>query len=168
MPMSYDGVERAMTCVYRGVRAAAFCALALVATAGPATAALYKWTDANGRIVYSDQPPAGNQKVETLQGPPPVANPAAAKELANKELEFKQRQLDKVEGQKLAQGKDVAAKEKQENCALVQGQLKQLGEENLVLWRVNAAGERVEMTNADRRAERDRLAKWFRDSKCPG
>ena len=90
------------------------------------------------------------------------------KELANKELEFKQRQLDKVEGQKLAQGKDVAAKEKQENCALVQGQLKQLGEENLVLWRVNAAGERVEMSNADRRAERDRLAKWFRDSKCPG
>jgi hypothetical protein len=157
-----------MTCAYRGVRAAAFCALALVATAGPAMAALYKWTDANGRVVYSDQPPPGNQKVETLQGPPPVANPSAVKELANKELEFKQRQLDKLEGEKLAAGKDVAAKEKQENCALVQGQLKQLGEENLVLWRVNAAGERVEMSNADRRAERDRLAKWFRDSKCPG
>ncbi|MET0918404.1 MAG: DUF4124 domain-containing protein [Burkholderiales bacterium] len=157
-----------MTCAYRGVRAAAFCALALVATVGPAMAALYKWTDANGRVVYSDQPPPGNQKVDTLQGPPPVANPAAVKELANKELEFKQRQLDKLEGQKLAEGKDAAAREKQENCALVQGQLKQLGAENLVLWRVNAAGERVEMNNADRRAERDRLAKWFRDSKCPG
>ena len=157
-----------MTCAFRGVRAAAFCALALVATAGPAMAALYKWTDANGRVVYSDQPPPGNQKVETLNGPPPAANPSAVKELANKELEFKQRQLDKLEGQKLAEGKDAAAREKQENCALVQGQLKQLGAENLVLWRVNAAGERVEMSNADRRAERDRLAKWFRDSKCPG
>jgi len=153
---------------YRGVPAAAICALALVLTAGPAAAALYKWTDASGRVVYSDQPPTGNLKVETLKGPPPPANPAAVKELANKELEFKQRQLDKIDAQKLAESERLSAKEKQENCALVQGQLKQLGEENLVLWRTNATGERVEMTNAERRAERDRLAKWFKDSKCQG
>ena len=157
-----------MTCAYRRGRTAAICALALAVAAWPAAAALYKWTDANGRVVYSDQPPTGNHKVETLQGPPPVANPAAVKELANKELEFKQRQLDKIDGQKLAETKQLSAKEKQENCTLVQGQLKQLGEENLLLWRVNAAGERTEMTSADRRAERDRLAKWFKDSKCPG
>ena len=38
-------------------------------------AALYKWTDANGRVVYSDQPPAGDVKVDTVAGPPPPANP---------------------------------------------------------------------------------------------
>jgi len=158
-----------MNRVYRGVGVAAICALALVLTAGSAAAAaLYKWTDANGRVVYSDQPPAGNVKVETLHGPPPPANPTAVKELANKELEFKQRQLDKADAQKTADNDALAAKQKQENCTQVQGQLKQLGEENLVLWRVNPAGERVEMTNADRRAERDRLAKWFRDNKCQG
>ena len=27
-------------------------------------AATYKWTDANGRVIYSDQPPSGNVKVE--------------------------------------------------------------------------------------------------------
>jgi Domain of unknown function (DUF4124) len=166
--MSYLGVEFAMTRGYRGVTAAAICAAALVLTAGPAAAALYKWTDASGRVVYSDQPPPGNVKVETLQGPPPVANPAAAKELANKELEFKQRQLDKVDAQKLAENERLSAKEKQENCAAVQGQLKQLGDENVVLWRANATGERVAMTSADRRSERDRLAKWFKEYKCPG
>ena len=31
--------------------------LLAAACAGAASAALYKWTDAQGRIVYSDQPP---------------------------------------------------------------------------------------------------------------
>ena len=157
-----------MTLGSRAVSTAAICALALVLTAGTAAGALYKWTDASGRVVYSDQPPPGNVKVETLSGPPPPANPTAAKDLANKELEFKQRQLDKVDAQKLAENERAATKEKQENCALVQGQLKQLANENVALWRSNPAGERVEMTGADRRAERDRLAKWFKDSKCQG
>jgi len=81
----------------RTITQAAICALALALCAAPATAALYKWTDASGRVVYSDQPPPGNVKVETLQGPPPVANPNAVKDLANKEMEFKQRQLEKIE-----------------------------------------------------------------------
>jgi hypothetical protein len=80
-----------MTLHHRSVSHAVICVLALALVAGPATAALYKWTDASGRVVYSDQPPTGNVKVETLQGPPP-ANPSAVKDLANKELEFKQRQ----------------------------------------------------------------------------
>mgnify|MGYP003693546373 CR=1 FL=1 len=32
----------------------------------PAGSALYKWTDANGRVVYSDQPPPGDVKVERI------------------------------------------------------------------------------------------------------
>jgi hypothetical protein len=60
--------------------------------AGPATAAVYKWTDANGRVIYSDQPPPANVKVETLNAPPPPANPNAMKELAQKDAELRQRQ----------------------------------------------------------------------------
>ena len=58
----------------------------------PVAAALYKWTDANGRVVYSDQPPPGNVKVDTLAGPPPPANPNAVKELASKEADAKKQQ----------------------------------------------------------------------------
>ena len=51
----------------RSARAASCAALALAIARGlaaPASAALYKWTDANGRVVYSDQPPPGNVKIE--------------------------------------------------------------------------------------------------------
>src|SRR5258705_9344397 len=92
-------------------------------TPGPATAALYKWTDANGRVVYSDQPPPGKTDVKTLQGPPPPANPGAAKDLANKELEYKQRQLETIEAGKKADKDRAATKELTENCTQVKGSL---------------------------------------------
>jgi hypothetical protein len=142
-------------------------ALLLIA-AGDSAAALYKWTDANGRVVYSDQPPPGNVKVETLQGPPPPANPNAAKELANKEMEYKQRQLAGIEASKKAEKDRVAAKDLAENCSQVKGSLQQLGSDQLALWRLNEKGERVIMDDAARRAERDKLVKWMRDNKCPG
>ena len=44
-----------------------------------------------------DQPPPGNVKSEIIKGPPPPANPNAAKEMATKELEYRQRQLEKAE-----------------------------------------------------------------------
>src|SRR5438067_10867100 len=78
--------------------------------AATGAAALYKWTDASGRIVYSDQPPPGNVKSEILKGPPPPANPNAVKDLANKELEYKQRQLDKAEANAKAEKDTAAAK----------------------------------------------------------
>jgi hypothetical protein len=142
-------------------------ALLLIA-AGDAAAALYKWTDANGRIVYSDQPPPGNVKVETLQGPPPPANPNAAKELANKEMEYKQRQLEGIEAGKKAEKDRVAAKELADNCSQLKSSLQQLGSDQVALFRVNEKGERVMMDDAARRAERDKLVKWMRDNKCPG
>jgi len=134
----------------------------------PAAATLYKWTDANGRVVYSDQPPPGKTEVKTLQGPPPPANPNAAKEMATKELEYKQRQLESVKASEKAEKDRTAAKELTENCMQVKGSLEQLGSaDGLTLYRMNEKGERVVMDDAARRAERDRLVKWMKESKCP-
>jgi len=127
-------------------------------------AALYKWTDANGRIVYSDQPPPGNVKSEIIKGPPPPANPNAAKEMATKELEYRQRQLEKAEAGAKADKDRVAAKDRADNCAQVKGQMQQLAEENVVLYRVNEKGERIVMDDAARRAEREKLGKWMREN----
>ena len=145
-----------LACVAAGVLMLAF----------PAAATLYKWTDANGRVVYSDQPPPGKTEVKTLQGPPPPANPAAAKELATKELEYKQRQLETIEADKKADKDRTAVKELTENCRQVKGSLDQLGSD-VPLYRVNEKGERVAMDDTARRAERDKLVKWMKDSKCP-
>jgi len=35
--------------------------------AGPALADMYKWTDENGKTHYSDQPPPGTTKSETIK-----------------------------------------------------------------------------------------------------
>ena len=50
-----------------------------------------------GRIVYSDQPPSANVKTEQLRAPPPPANPNAAKELAQREADFRKRQTEGAE-----------------------------------------------------------------------
>ncbi|MCC6869698.1 MAG: DUF4124 domain-containing protein, partial [Burkholderiales bacterium] len=47
------------------ITVSALLAAGALALAGTSAAALYKWTDASGRVVYSDQPPTGNVKVET-------------------------------------------------------------------------------------------------------
>src|SRR5258708_34484114 len=74
---------------YAVVPAALAIVLGVLCAASPAMGALYKWTDANGRVVYSDQPPTGDVKVETIAGPPPPANRTAVKEMANKEAQRK-------------------------------------------------------------------------------
>jgi Domain of unknown function (DUF4124) len=130
-------------------------------------AALYKWTDASGHVVYSDQPPAGNVKSEILKGPPPPSNPNAVKDMATKELEYRQRQLDKAEAGAKADKDRTVAKERADNCAQVKGQMQQLAEQNVVLYRVNEKGERVVMDDAVRRAEREKLGKWMREN-CAG
>ena len=66
----------------RPALAAAMLGLGLALCAGGAAATLYKWTDANGRVVYSDQPPAGNVKYEIVGAAPPPANPNAVRDMA--------------------------------------------------------------------------------------
>src|SRR5437016_6180861 len=127
----------------------------------------YKWTDASGHVVYSDQPPPGNVKSEILKSPPPAANPNAVKELATKELEYRQRQLDKAEASAKAEKDTATAKARTDNCTQVKGEMQQLAQGDLSFYRINEKGERVLMDDASRRAERERLGKWMREN-CSG
>jgi hypothetical protein len=131
-----------------------------------ASAALYKWTDANGRVVYSDQPPLNAAKTEQLRGAPPPANPNAAKELAQREAEFKKRQADAAKAEEKA-GKDRVSAEKQvEACAQAKGQLRQLAESQLAIYRYNEKGEREVMDDDARAREAAKINAWLRDNKC--
>ena len=140
-------------------------AAALYATA--ATAALYKWTDAQGRVVYSDQPPNGDVKTEMLRPPPPPANPNAAKELAQREADFRKRQTDAAEAATKAGKERVNAEKLAESCAQAKGQLKQLAESQLAIYRYNDKGEREVMDDDARGRERAKINTWMRDNKCP-
>lgn len=132
----------------------------------PAAAALYKWTDANGRVVYSDQPPMGNTKAETLTGAPPPANPGAVKEMATKDAEFKKRQADQAETVKKADKQRTDAERLIDQCAQARGQIKQLGAEQVEMYRYNAKGDRVILDAATRGRDRDMLEKWAAKNNC--
>jgi hypothetical protein len=138
-------------------------AAAVLATA-PVAAAVYKWTDASGRVVYSDQPPPGNAKVETLNAPPPPANPNAAKELAEKNAELRQRQSQRAEGEKKADQARTDTQLRGTQCVQVRSQIGQLSASQVILYRANEKGERVAMDDATRRKEIEQLEVWLREN----
>jgi len=152
----------------RGGFVVASLALSLaMALSGPATGALYKWTDANGRVVYSDQPPPAGAKAEIIAAPAPPANPNAVKDMASKDAEFKKRQIEQADAaqkdDKLRAENDKLA----EVCLRARSQAAQLAQDQVVLYRINAKGEQVAMDAETRRRERLNVEKWLRDNKCP-
>lgn len=142
-------------------------ALLALALALPAQATLYKWVDANGRTVYSDQPPPGNVKSEVMGAAPPPANPDAAKELANREAEFRKRQQDRGDEAKKAEKSRGEAQKLAGFCTQARAQVAGLRKTDVTMYRLNEKGERVVMDEAGRRAEADKLEALIRERNCP-
>lgn len=134
--------------------------LVLLLSAGVDAATLYKWTDANGGVVYSDQPPAGNIKWEAISGPPPRANPDAAKDMVNREADLKKKQVERTETTQKSQKEAADARLTQQTCVRVRDQIRQLGATQDVLVRINEKGERVVVSPEARQRERENLEKW--------
>lgn len=142
-------------------------AIALVCAAPAASAALYKWVDANGRVVYSDQPPMGNVKAEIVGAAAPPSNPDAVKEMASKEAELKKRQLDRADDAKKAEKTRAEAQKLAAFCQQARAQVAGLGRVDTVIFRVNEKGERIAMDEPARKAETERLEQMMRERKCP-
>jgi hypothetical protein len=154
----------------RARRAVVPMALALVlgalCAASPAGSALYKWTDANGRVVYSDQAPPGDVKVERIAGPPPPANPNAVKEMANKEAEGKKQQADAADNAKKAAQTRADAQKRAGMCKDIRAQISALSADQVLLAKVNEKGEPIIMDDAERKRRREALEANLR-ANCP-
>lgn len=137
--------------------------LGAVFAAHPAHAALWKWTDANGRVVYSDIPPSGDVRAERVNGPSPPANPNALRDMVNQDAEFKKRQLQRSEDTTKAEKAQADATRRQDFCNQARGQLKALDMEYVQHVRVNQRGERIVMTPAMIRQERERIQTYLRE-----
>jgi hypothetical protein len=124
-----------------------------------ASAQMYKWVDSDGKVQYSDKPPAGNVKAEKLRVPATrAAGAPAAKEgsaaapkeavksepktAAEQERAFRKRQVDAAKAQEEEANKQAAARDKAENCKRAKAALA-----NLALGgrqvRMDEKGERV-------------------------
>jgi len=140
---------------------------ALVAIAAPAAhATLYKWVDANGRTVYSDQVPPG-VKAEPVGAAPAPANPNAARDLANQDAELRKRQLDRAEDAKKAEKSRADNAKLGVLCQQARAQIVSLRADQMVIYRLNDKGERVVMDDAARRAEIGRVELMMRERNCP-
>ncbi len=146
--------------------ALAACVLGLL-VAGSAAAALYKWTDANGRVVYSDQPPSGNEKYEIVSGAAPPSNPNAVKDLAAKEAEFKKRQTDAAKAETKSDAERIKQAKLIEMCDRARSNVRTLAAEQVAMVRHNEKGEAVVVDDATRRSERIEVEAWIK-ANCPG
>lgn len=138
-----------------------------------ASAQTYKWTDPDGKIHYSDQPPPAAVKDESVMkraknAPPPPAAAATGDKGKNatpkaatpqdQEAEFRKRQVANAEKEAAEKKKADEAAEKKTNCDAAKGQLANLQAGGRIT-RTNAKGEREFLTDPEIGQEVERAKK---------
>jgi len=149
-----------------------YVALALFLFIPPAWADLYKWTDENGKVHYSDQPPPGDVKQsESIKQPKSAAaqdapaNAAAKpKTAADLDMEFRKRRVEAAEAEAKAQKEAEAAEEKKRNCQRATAQVASL-ERGGRITRPGPNGEQTYMSD-DEIAKEVVSAKKVADGWC--
>lgn len=138
--------------------------------------AQWVWKDDGGRIVASDQPPPTSVPLSRILKSPKQravdvtpTQPAkdgesraaaktdaskadAPKSVADRDLEFKQRQKDSAEAARKAEAEATKAKAMQENCTAVRGNFAGLQNGGRTA-RVNEKGEKTYIDDAQRQSE---------------
>ena len=127
-------------------------AIAFVASTSGVNAATYKWTDANGHVVYSDQPPPGDIKSERIGPAPPPANPNAVKEMAQKEVELKKRQDERAGAEGNAEKARQVDTRRRDLCLVVRGKLKDM-RAGMKVFKYDDKGARIVLNDAERAGE---------------
>lgn len=144
--------------------AVALCTLTLAAL--PVAAALYKWTDDNGRTVYGDTPPAG-VKAERVNAAAPPADPNAVREMATKDAQIKARQRTRAEEEAKAEKAQADAKAKGERCAQIRGNIQTM-RSGAAVYKFNEKGEKIYLEGPDREKSIADSQKLLRDLNCEG
>lgn len=138
-----------------------FLLILLVLTSANVFADLKKWTDADGKVHYSDQPPPANVKAKTLRTTPVAGSlmstsgvaatsaPAGSKTIAEADAEYKKAQQAKKEAVEKATKEQAKADAMKAQCAAAQQNLQTL-ESGMRLQVLNANGERGYMDDSQR------------------
>ena len=138
---------------------------ALAAAAGSVSmAAMYKWVDENGRVVYGDTPPAG-VKAERMSTGTPAADPAAVRDLANKDTEIKKRMQQRVDDEAKVDKDRADQNLRRSQCQQAVGRVKSL-REDVNVYRYNEKGEKVLLDAVARDSMIAQNQKIMRDLGC--
>jgi len=128
----------------------------------------YKWTDAQGKVHYSDQPPPDTVKEPITVKTPhqaPTATPAGkdsapakAKTYPDQEADFKKRQVEAAEREATERKKADEAAQRKQTCMQARLQLKSM-QSGVRVTQMNAKGEREYMNDAQVGQEIERVKK---------
>jgi len=141
----------------------------------PALGELYKWTDAQGKVHYSDQPPPPDVKQPvTVKPRSPAAataapdgagtSTAAPKSVIEQDAEFNRRRVEAAEREAAEKRAAKEAAEKKKNCELSKVQLAR-AQSGARITRYNDKGETVYLNDAEIAQEIART-KQVADSWC--
>jgi hypothetical protein len=127
----------------------------LACLAFSAHAEIYKWTDANGKVQYSDAPPgSGKASANVVKTAPPAASPKDAS-WEEKERQFRARKA--LQGA-TAPSEEDSQRASQRVCAAARARLANFN--GSAVYRLNKNGERVYVEDSERAA----LEKEARDA----
>lgn len=127
-------------------------------------AAMYKWTDENGKTVYSQQPPPAGEVERVRTAPTPEQSVDAARKKLQEQM---QRIEDRREDREIAKDKEGQARSKEDlagqNCALARKNLEALnGSPNRVTRLADGSYKRL--TPEERQQKIDEATKQVREN----
>jgi len=130
-----------------------------------AGAEIFKWTDENGKVHYSDAAPREGE-AETIQAPPPPSDSAVLQ--SRNRLDGLSEQAAKWDQEREAEkrAKQTASREKdvrKQLCRQAEGQLRTL-EIRSVLYYVDEQGKKIYLTDEERAARLEQVRKAVKDS----
>lgn len=121
-----------------------------LAIAGHAHADLYKWTDAQGKVHYTDQPPTMNaQSIKPAQAGQAETTTQATKSLNEQDQAYKKRREEAEQARLKADKEAEQARIQRENCDKARSNLTTLQNSSRV-YTTNSAGQRAYMNDAAR------------------
>lgn len=136
-------------------------ALILTMLAAGASAEVYKWVDAQGKVHYGERPPVGQDATELHRASQPYTPPAEDVERARERTELLlEGQRRHREAEQEAQAREAAKAREQaqrkRRCQIARRNHRVL-EVGRPVYKTNDNGERVYLEDAERQAE---IARW--------
>ena len=105
------------------MRLATLISIILALTATAASAAMYKWTDADGSTQYGQYPPAGVQAEHVKASPQPASQPQPAPSPQQRLKELEQQQQKQSEKETKAAAEKQRAETIKKNCEIAKNNL---------------------------------------------
>lgn len=121
----------------------------LILSTASANAELNKWVDQQGKVHYSDQPPAGVEATELRAAPAPASAPAPSRSYVEREAELRKANQSQAETAEKAARQQSNAEIEKANCTAAQQALRSLQQDGRIV-EYDENGERRFLEDSER------------------